>query len=294
MAEYQQLYDPMTQQISGTVLRSGFCDIFPVMGKLIDLTDRRFGNLVVLGRVKQPTASNAMWLCVCDCGQQKVVRSNSLISGETKSCGCNRMTAARAARTFYTHCTVPGCGRKHAAKGYCHLHYERLGDTGSVEDTFLGRLQKATLEEHFDICREASLWTAGGCLEWGGSRDLNGYGRLRKNGVNYRAHRLAYERTLGPIPTGLEVCHTCDNPPCINPAHLFIGTTLDNAADRERKSRGNHEARQKPFAFVSPSGEVVTGVGLTQFCAEHGLLQPKMSQVLRGSRPHHKGWTRYG
>ena len=204
------------------------------------------------------------------------------------------MTAARAARTFYTHCTVPGCNRKHSAKGYCRLHYERFNFTGSLEAPLLGKLRGATLEEHFDIFLRASHHTINGCLEWSGSRDPSGYGRLQKKGIAYKAHRLAYERVNGPVPDDMEVCHVCDNPPCVNPEHLFLGTTWENAQDRELKGRGNHAARFKPFAFVSPNGEIVTGIGLMRFCDERGLAQPKMSQVMNGSRRSHKGWTRHG
>lgn len=81
-----------------------------------------------------------------------------------------------------------------------------------------------------------------GCWEWKGTK-RRGYGRTiigsRKDGTrqNITAHRLAYETWVGEIPVGYEVCHKCDNPSCINPDHLFVGTRQDNINDRERKSR---------------------------------------------------------
>ncbi len=83
-----------------------------------------------------------------------------------------------------------------------------------------------------------------GCVEWVGST-RNGYGRLvtgsRTNGTrkSVSAHRAAYEAHIGPIPKGLYVLHRCDNPKCINPEHLFIGTRQDNVDDREKKGRNN-------------------------------------------------------
>lgn len=83
------------------------------------------------------------------------------------------------------------------------------------------------------------------CWEWTACRYTTGYGAITKNGRNLHGHRLAWQYTFGPIPPGLFVCHRCDNKGCCNPAHLFIGTCLENTRDMIRKGRARHDNNRK-------------------------------------------------
>lgn len=95
------------------------------------------------------------------------------------------------------------------------------------------------------------------CWPWTAARTLAGYGGFQV-GVRVRdgAHRLAWKLTHAEdIPAGLEVCHSCDNPPCCNPAHLRLGTAKDNAADRVARGRQSH---------VGPKGTAHADAKLTE------------------------------
>lgn len=101
---------------------------------------------------------------------------------------------------------------------------------------------------------DARFWSkvdkTGDCWVWTAGtrgRGSHRYGAIRINGKNRSAHRVSWELTNGPIPGGLVVCHHCDNPPCVRPDHLFLGTVQDNALDRDRKGRsGLPASNQNP------------------------------------------------
>jgi hypothetical protein len=98
-------------------------------------------------------------------------------------------------------------------------------------------MQKKTLTERF---MEKVERLESGCWLWRGATHKNGYGRFRlpKPQQSTWAHRAAWVLFRGAIPPGLCVLHRCDNPPCVNPDHLWVGTVADNMRDRDRKGRG--------------------------------------------------------
>jgi len=75
------------------------------------------------------------------------------------------------------------------------------------------------------------------CWIWQGPKDKDGYGRYNMKPTRYGAHRLAYLWTKGDIPAGYVVMHSCDNPGCVNPDHLSVGTQIDNIKDMDSKGR---------------------------------------------------------
>lgn len=102
-----------------------------------------------------------------------------------------------------------------------------------------------------------------GCWWWTANSDARGYGFLSTThgAAPQRAHRAAWELANGPIPDGMDVCHHCDNPSCVRPSHLFLGTARDNLRDASAKGRIGHNPNSR--ANLRPGAPGVRGAGPT-------------------------------
>lgn len=112
---------------------------------------------------------------------------------------------------------------------YCDRRCGRLHQLPSIENRVWGKVKKASDAE---------------CWEWTGARTRAGYGTISYQNRPQYAHRLVYELTHGTIPDGMLICHTCDNPICVNPAHLWVGTKGDN--NRDMIAKGRNWLQQSP------------------------------------------------
>lgn len=128
---------------------------------------------------------------------------------------------------------------------------------------------------------------ASGCWVWKRAAGGFGYGAIYVRGRLERAHRLSYELHVGPIPDGLHVCHRCDNPPCVNPAHLFVGTQFDNLDDMTRK--GRRWSKLTPDNVREIRAKHKTGATVSQLAREIGVSTPTVAKVIKGT-----GWRHVG
>lgn len=123
---------------------------------------------------------------------------------------------------------------------------------------------------------KVKLAAKGVCWEWQASTEKrNGYGKFGLSAGGWdRAHRVAWRLVHGPIPKGMFVLHTCDNPKCVNTNHLYLGTKKDNAQDRERRGRSNHAVGVNHGRHTHPGQTAGSKNGRAKLDerAVHGLL----------------------
>lgn len=133
----------------------------------------------------------------------------------------------------------------------------------------------------------------GACHEWQGSR-IGDYGRRMYKRRVWLAHRAAWDEQVGPIPDGMFVCHHCDNPLCVNTAHLFIGTASDNMRDMAAKGRQRYDGEHNSHAILSDKevdeirrrytgtkGGNPNFVSQKQLAIEYGVTQAHISKIVR-------------
>ena len=133
-----------------------------------------------------------------------------------------------------------------------------------------------------------------GCIEWQGHRDRDGYGKIRLGKGRTFAHRVAYDLMVARIAPGLLVCHTCDNPPCCNPLHLFAGTPKDNTQDMISKGRkADSKGENGPMAKLTEKQVVamrkrrLAGETLEELANSYGVAVSAVSRIVNRKRwPH--------
>ena len=149
-----------------------------------------------------------------------------------------------------------------------------------------------TIQERF----EANFTKGDGCWNWEAYKDRDGYGRIVNAGKKRGAHRIAYQLYVGEIPDELQVLHRCDNPSCVNPAHLFLGTVADNMHDCMNKGRFTlpvHLSGGKAGGAKLTEEQVKTiremraaGVMQNDIAREFGVVRHTISRIV-----HHYSWA---
>lgn len=138
------------------------------------------------------------------------------------------------------------------------------------------------LQKHCSIkCRllsEVAISTDTECWEWVGSKHYFGYGEFSWNGKYYRSHRVSYCVFRGPIPSGMQINHTCDNPSCVNPNHLYCGDQSDNCRDASQRERSGVAKLTK--ADIPLIRDLLSkGVPQTKVASLFHISQPVISEI---------------
>lgn len=187
-------------------------------------------------------------------------------------------------------CVVDGCTTAAVAQKLCDKHYTRLRRHGDPNLTRraprdVGLAERLEFTGWTEVMRRPDL---GACWEWNGGRYESGYGQVSAGDNRSRpAHRMAYLAWVGPMGEGRYACHRCDNPPCINPAHIFPGTHKENMEDCASKGRNVHGERAPWHKLTVEDARNIradysTGMySQKQLAAAYGVSQSSISYTVR-------------
>jgi len=180
-------------------------------------------------------------------------------------------------------CSYLGCRSSAVKLGFCPAHHEELchrvrrAPYRTADDRYWEKVEQRGPDE---------------CWEWRGARTNNGYGRFLHIRVIQASHAAwLVEHGFLP-PDGMEVCHTCDNPGCVNPRHLFLGTRNDNMADMAQKGRGAvgervHGAKLTAAEVRAMKRLISMGVRQSKLATAFGVSRATVSFIASGDRWGH-------
>ena len=155
-----------------------------------------------------------------------------------------------------------------------HYGFAHVGGRGNYQ-----RTRKPLAER---LAKRLDKSVPSGCWEWRGYA-VRGYGQINDGaGARVLTHRVAWQLANGPIPDGLLVLHRCDNPPCCNPNHLFLGTDADNRADAVQKGRASRKLSGEDVLAI----RVMAGSN-RQIAAVFGISHAMVGHIKRGESWSH-------
>ena len=173
--------------------------------------------------------------------------------------------------------------------------------TGGTSDSFRSTIMAKSISSgtsaHQDSASKivdrfmAKVVKTEGCWNWTARKTPQGYGRISVGNVNKLAHRVAFELMVGPIGE-LHVLHRCDNPSCVNPAHLWLGTNAENVADKVAKGRvpsvvgaANPKSKLQDEDVLAIREAVARGIKQRDLAAQYGVTQTQICTIA-----HRKQW----
>lgn len=186
-------------------------------------------------------------------------------------------------------CTIDGCDKPNYGRGWCKNHYLQAWKRGDLEKQ-PRKISKpdATLDER--LRNIGWTVTAAGCWEWNGALDKYGYGQIAVNrGRPWKAYRIAYEAWVKTPEPNVDICHKCDNPPCINPAHLFEGSRQVNVTDMISKGRQATWSK-RPHKLTGHEVEAIRAAYTTgkfyyrDLAREYGVSQTLIGLIINRKR----------
>ena len=134
----------------------------------------------------------------------------------------------------------------------------------------------------------------GQCWNWHGAKLKGGYGQIKIDGSCVQAHRFSWSIINGPVPTGLVIRHACDNPSCVNPAHLLLGTHKDNVSDKYNRGRNiPQDGSRNNYAVLNDDDvslikeRLANGEKQKDIAMTYGVTQSQISNIATGKQWRH-------